>query len=320
MKRAAWLLEAALAIILSVPLAALPLRWSRKAGEVLGFLLFHLWGSRRRIAEENLSETVKVHAITLNQPIETIIRDTFKNLGRALAEVIKIYYGFGRRIIYSVAVDGIEHLHAAQAKGKGTLLITGHCGNWELLALVASMKVAPISVVVRPVNNPYINSLVERTRKKYGNRVIDKKGALKPVMRSLKRNDCIGILMDQAVVPEEGYVIDFLGRGAWTTKMPALLARKTGAAVIPAFIHRDNQGHRIMIYPEVKCSDVEGEEAIKTDTETFSRFIEDYIREHPTEWLWIHRRWKRVNHGDMKASSDPSSSRAKLRPSDIPSQ
>ncbi|MBS1114074.1 MAG: lipid biosynthesis acyltransferase [Nitrospirae bacterium] len=297
MKRAVWLIEAGLSIILSIPLAVLPLQWALRAGEVLGLLLFYLWGSRRRIAIENLGKTVSVHAIIITQPVETIIRNNFKNLGRSLAEVIKIYYGLGQKIFDVVHIEGIEHLDVARAKGKGVLLITGHCGNWELLALSSSARHSPISIVARPVNNPYINTFVKRARKKYGNRVIDKKGALKPVMQGLKRNECIGILMDQAVIPEEGYVIDFLGRGAWTTKMPALIARKTGAAVIPAFIHRENDGHRIRLYPEIELSaDNDKEKALIADTERFSGFIEGYIGEHPAEWLWIHRRWKRVNN------------------------
>jgi Kdo2-lipid IVA lauroyltransferase/acyltransferase len=297
MKRAVWLIEAGLSIILSIPLAVLPLQWALKAGEVLGLLLFYLWGSRRRIAIENLTKTVAVHALIIQEPVEAIIRDNFKNLGRSFAEVIKVYYGLGRKIFDVVHIEGIENLHVARAKGKGVLLITGHCGNWELLALSASARLFPISIVARPVNNPYINSFVESARKKYGNRVIDKKGALKPVMQGLKNNDCIGILMDQAVIPEEGYVIDFLGRGAWTTKMPALIARKTGAAAIPAFIHRENHGHRIRLCPEVELSPADDkEEALRADTKRFSGFIEEYIREHPAEWLWIHRRWKRVNH------------------------
>jgi KDO2-lipid IV(A) lauroyltransferase len=294
MKRAVWLIEAGLAIILSIPLAVLPLRLALKAGEVLGLLLFHIWGSRRRIAIGNLAKSVAVGALTIPQPAEEIIRNNFKNLGRSFVEVIKIYYGLGRKILDGVRFEGEKHLQAARAKGKGVLLITGHCGNWELLALSASIMLFPISLVARPVNNRYINRFVERVRKKYGNKVIDKKGALKPVMQGLKRNECVGILMDQAVLPEEGYVIAFLGRGAWTTKMPALIARKTGAAVIPAFIHRDNHGHRIRIYSEVELSVDDAEQAVKADTERFSSYIEEYVREYPSEWLWIHRRWKRV--------------------------
>jgi KDO2-lipid IV(A) lauroyltransferase len=295
MKKAAWLLEACLFILLSIPLAVLPLGWALKTGDVLGLLLFYAWGSRRRIAIENLKKSVSSHAISVTEPVEKIIRDNFKNLGRSFVEVIKIYYGFGKSIIDSVFLEGAENFHAAKSKGNGILFITGHCGNWEILALVTGMKFSDGAVVARPIKNPYVNKFVERVRKRYGNSVIYKKGALKPIMQMLKKNGVVGILMDQAVIADEGFVIDFLGRGAWTTKMPALIARKTGAAVLPAFIHRDGTGHRIIIYPEVELSrSADIEKAVKEDTVQFSRFIEKYVKAHPTEWLWIHRRWKRI--------------------------
>ena len=296
MKRAVWLIEAGLSIILSIPVAVLPLQWALKAGEVFGLLLFYLWGSRRRIAIENLSKSILSQGLGVSDSVEKIIKNNFKNLGKSFTEVIKIYFGLGKQIIDSVSVEGIEHVYAAQAKGKGILFITGHCGNWELLAIVTSVKLSGVAVVARPINNPYLNRFVEHVRQKYGNSIIYKRGALKPIMQGLKKNCCVGILMDQAVVPEEGYVVDFLGRGAWTTKMPALIARKTEAAVLPVFIHRENHGHRIKFYSEVKLfTGDDREKALREDTEKFSAYIEHYIREHPTEWLWIHRRWKRVN-------------------------
>lgn len=298
MKRAVWLIEAGLAVILSLPLAVMPLPWAVKVGEALGLLFFSMWRSRRRIAVENLTKAVAVGSLKISQPAETVIRDTFRNLGRSFSEIIKVYYGLGRKITDAIHIEGVEHLHSALGKGKGVLLITGHCGNWELLAITASAKLFPISIVARPLNNPYLNSLVERARKKYGNSIIYKKNALRSIMQRLKKNDCIGILMDQAVIPEEGYVIDFLGRGAWTTKIPALIARKTGAAVIPAFIYREDYGHKIQIFREIELSgDGDRDETLKADTGKFSRFIEEYIRGHPAEWLWIHRRWKRVSPG-----------------------
>jgi KDO2-lipid IV(A) lauroyltransferase len=295
MKKAVKFLEAGLFIILSMPLAILPLRSSMKAGEILGLLLFYLWGSRRRIAVENLRNASATGSISLSAPVETVIKDDFKNLGKSFAEVIKIYYGYGKKVLESVDIEGAENFRKAQAKGKGVLFLTGHCGNWELLALIAVVRLAPLAVVARPMNNPYLNSLIEKVRRRYGNSVIYKRGALKSIVRTFKGNGCVGILMDQAVVPDEGYVIDFLGRGAWTTKMPAIIARKTGAAALPAFIHRTAKGHTVKIYPEVelsRSSDIE--EAVKEDTKIFSVFLENYIREHPAEWLWIHRRWKRV--------------------------
>ena len=295
MKKAVWLLEAGFLIILSIPIVILPLRWSIKAGEFLGLVLFYAWGSRRRIAIENLRNSISAKPIVISQPVEKIIRDNFKNLGRSFAEIIKIYYGLSRKIINSVEIEGLENFLKAKAKGKGILFLTGHCGNWELMVLASSVKLADIAIVARPIDNPYINNFIEYVRKSYGNSVIYKQGALKPVMQTLKNNGSVGILIDQAVIPEEGYVIDFFGRGAWTTKMPALIARKTGAAVLPAFINRTHKGHRIKIYQEIELSNSDDrEKAVKEDTVKFSGFIEKYIIEHPAEWLWIHRRWKRA--------------------------
>jgi KDO2-lipid IV(A) lauroyltransferase len=295
MKKAVWLLEAGLFIILSIPLAILPLKWAMKAGELLGLLVFYLWGSRRRIAIENLKNTLLFNAIIILEPVEKIIKYNFKNLGRSFVEIIKIYHGFSKKIIDSVEIEGGENFNQAKSKGKGILIVTGHCGNWELMAIAASVKLSGITIVARPINNPYINRMIENVRVRYGNSVIYKQGALKPIIQTFKDNGCVGILMDQAVIPDEGYVVDFLGRGAWTTKMPALLARKTGTAVLPAFINRTKEGHRIKIYPEIELSNNNNrEDAIKEDTIKFSYFVEKYIRDYPAEWLWIHRRWKRV--------------------------
>jgi KDO2-lipid IV(A) lauroyltransferase len=296
MNKAVWLFEAFLFILLSLPFVILPLRWAIKAGETLGLLLFYLWGDRRRIATENLRSAVSSNAVKVSETIEKIIKKNFKNLGKSFVEVVKIYYGFGESIINSVDIEGAENLNAARSKGKGVLFITGHCGNWELLA-IASVKLSPLSIVARPIDNPYLNIVVEKVRKRYENSVIYKKGALKAILQALKKNGVVGILMDQAVTRDEGYVIDFLGRGAWTTKMPALIARKTGAAVLPAFINRTDRGHRIRIYPQIELSGAnDSEKAAREDTVKFSSSIEDYIKENPAEWLWIHRRWKRVRH------------------------
>ncbi len=291
MKRFLWGIQAVGILLFSFPLSFLPV----KGGELLGLLLYYFWKGRREIAVGNLRRCVDLGAVALAQSPEEVIRENFRNLGRSFIEVIKIYHGTGKTILENTVIKGFEHFEKARAKGKGILLITGHCGNWELLAVLASYKVAPISVVVRPLNNPYLNALLLKARSRFGNRVIDKKGALRAILATLKEGGTVGILMDQAVLPDEGYVIRFLGRGAWTTKMPALLARKTGASAVPAFIRRTERGHEITVYPEIVLSSkADPEEAVKEDTEKFSRYIEDYIRENPSQWLWMHRRWKRV--------------------------
>lgn len=295
MKKAVWFFEFVVFVILSIPFAILPLKWSQKAGELLGLFVFYLWQSRKRIAIQNLKATIASGALSFPGPAEKVIRDNFKNLGKTFSEVVKLYYNRGGRIVDAVEIEGVEHVRDALMKGKGILIITGHCGNWELMAITAAVKVQAISVVARPVDNSYINIFMERVRKKYGNGVIYKRGALKPILHALKNNEIVGILMDQAVKRDEGFVMDFLGIGAWTMKMPALIARKTGAAVLPVFIHRTEKGHKITVNPAVELSAQQDRDAaVVEDTKRFSWYIEEYIRQHPTEWLWIHKRWKRI--------------------------
>lgn len=295
MKKIKWLLEAGAVLVLAFPFAMLPMTLALKAGELLGFVFYVLWGSRRKIAIDNVEKAVEAGGLKIDVSPAQIVRKSFMNLGRSLAEIIKIYFGLGRGLIDSIEVVGFDNYLKAKERGKGILFITGHCGNWELTALGFGARVAPLAVIARAQNNPYLNRLVEKTRARYGNRIIYKQGALMAILSVLRNNGMVGVLMDQAVLPEEGYIIDFLGRGAWTMKIPAIIARKRGAAVLPAFIHREGNRYIGTLYPEVPLSQEKDEEkALIEDTKKFSSYIENYIREHPAEWLWIHRRWKRV--------------------------
>lgn len=292
MKRIVWGLQAAVVLLLSLPLAVLPVGF----GEFLGLLLYYAWRGKRAIAIDNLRRCVEIGTVNLASSPEEAIRENFLNLGRSFMEIVKIYHGVGRGILRKVTIKGIENFEKAKARGKGVIFVTGHCGNWELMAVAFSFRMAPLAVVARPLNNPYLNRIIERARSRYGNTSIYKKGALKTVLSALRKGGYVGVLMDQAVFPEEGYVMGFLGMDAWTSKMPALIARKTGAPVLPAFIRRTDEGHEITVRPEVSLSSCTSQdEAVKEDTERFSSFIEEYIRENPSQWLWMHRRWKRAS-------------------------
>jgi len=283
-----------LILFAALPLAIIPYRSSLKIGEGLGSLLYHVWKSRREIAIRNLKAAAERGAIHLDSSPEAIIRRNFRNLGKSFIEVVKIYYGFGDRIMRGISINGAEHFEKAHSKGRGVLFITGHCGNWELNALTLSVKLTSMNAVARPIDNPYLNRLVEKTRQKYGNNVIYKRGALKKILVALKKNEAVGILMDQSVISSEGVAADFLGKKDYTMKTPAIIARKTGAAVLPLFIRRTEEGHVIEIGEEVELDgSADAEEAVFRDTVKFNSYIESYIRENPAEWLWIHRRWKR---------------------------
>ena len=310
MKKLRWLLEAALFLLLSFSIAVIPNRVALTVGKKLGRLLFRLLKRRRSIAIANITASLPfLQRQTGWDPAsgtpEEIARKTFENLGMSLVEICKIYHGFGQRIVESVEFRGLEHYEKALAKHRGIALIGGHCGNWELMALAYGFRFHNVTVVARRQNNLYLHNVMEKIRMKFGNRVIYKSGALKAMISEFRQNGIVGVLIDQAVSPDEGYLVGFLGREAWTIRMPALIARKTGVALLPVFIHREGAGHVVTIYPEIlpalgKGGDVGGHD----DVARLTGAIEQYVVRHPTEWYWIHNRWKRAGETVPDAAAD----------------
>lgn len=294
MKKALQFFSYALMVLFSLPFALLPYTLSLKIGEGMGAALYYLWTRRRLIAIENLRSAVSRGAVKIDSVPETVIKQNFRNMGKSFVEIVKIYFGLGKKIFEHVEIRGVENYRKARSKGKGVIAITGHCGNWELNGLASSMHLTRVNVVARSLNNSYLNELMEKTRKKYGNTVIYKKGALKKILSALKRNEAVVILMDQSVIRSEAVVADFLGKKDHIMKTPAIIARKTGSSVLPVFIRRVGGGHLIEIEDEIELDKAEDyEQAVYNDTIRFSGRIENYIKNNPTEWLWIHRRWKR---------------------------
>ena len=294
MRKALEFFSFVLMVLFSLPFALLPHTLSVKIGEGMGVVLYYIWTRRRLIAIENLRSAVSRGAVKIDSAPETVIKQNFRNMGKSFVEIVKIYYGFGKKIFERVEIRGVENYRKAQSKGKGVIAITGHCGNWELNALASSINLTKLNVVARALNNSYLNNLMEKARKKYGNTVIYKKGALRNILSALKRNESVVILMDQSVVSSEGVVADFLGKKDHIMKIPAIIARKTGAPVLPVFGRRVGGRYLIEIGDEIELDKSDDyEQAVYNDTIRFSGYIENYIKNNPTEWLWIHRRWKR---------------------------
>ena len=276
-------------LVLTFVLALLPLRIAKRFGAFAGRLLCRFWGSRRKIAVGNVEEAISRGALPGALSAREIVLGCFENLGISFIELVKVYYGLGGGILDSVTITGADNWMESRRSGRGAIFVVAHAGNWELMALKSGLEYGGLGVVARPLDNPYLNRFLERARRKFGNRVIYKKGALRRTLALLKSGGIVGILMDQAVIPEEGHIVPFMGRGAWTTRMPVVLAKRAGADVFPAFIRRTASGHEIVIYP---AADLEGPE--EEVLGRLNRSIEAFVRENPGQWLWIHRRWKRV--------------------------
>jgi len=277
-----------------------PLSQIHRVGGGLGLLIRLLLPSRRRVAEEGIASTIdwmRRHPQWGGKDASPreLARETFKNIGRSLLETCLIYAGKGGGLIDRIEMRGVEEYHRAREKGRGVILLTGHCGNWELVALGFSrLMQTPMAVVARRQNNPYLNRLVEQVRLQFDNRIIYKEGALREILKTIARNGVVGMLVDQAVIPEEGVKIDFLGRPAWCAKSPVLIARKSGVPVVPAFTHREGGRHIITFFPEISFVDDDSPEGVTENVRRYSAAIERFIVMHPTSWYWVHRRWKRA--------------------------
>jgi Kdo2-lipid IVA lauroyltransferase/acyltransferase len=300
MKIVIWLIQAVSFYLVTLAFAILPECLVQPVGRLVGRMSAVLIPGRRQVAIDNIRSALPAMMknpgwnFPLDSP-EDITHKMFCHLGISLVETCRLYHGRGIEVMERIEVRGREHLEAARKRGKGVVILTGHCGNWELAALALARQFqSPMAVVARRQNSPYLNRMVERMRLRYDNMIIYKDKAFKNMLRVIRNNGIIGILVDQAVFPEEGALVDFLGRKAWASKAPVLLARKSGAAVVPAFIHREADRHVIDIYPELAFSGENSAGGITADVQKYSRAIEDFIIRHPVDWYWIHRRWKRA--------------------------
>lgn len=300
MKPVLWILQIIAFYLFTLAMAFIPEKRIRSVGRRVGLIMQWLLAKRRRIAIDNIRQALpymKRHP-AWTHPWETpeeIARETFIHLGMSLVETCRLYHGKGGNIIDSIEVRGREHFDRAHAKDRGLVFVTGHCGNWELVALAFNRLFdGTMSVLARRQNNPYLNTMVEKMRMHYKNSVIYKKGSLRQIIGVLKKKGVIGILADQAVVVDEGILIDVLGRKAWASKAPVVIAQKTGAPLIPAFIHREHDHHVVTILPEFETSGDMSKAGIQRDVQALSRHLEDFICSHPLDWYWVHRRWKRA--------------------------
>jgi KDO2-lipid IV(A) lauroyltransferase len=213
MKKIFWGLQAALFYLLTLIAAFLPASFGYRTGTCVGRLIPLLLPKRRAIAVDNIRQALPC---MINHPLwnyhsdnpEVIAREMFHNLGLSLVEICRLYHGRGEDLFRKINVRGAENYEAAKARGKGIVFLTGHCGNWEMMALTFnSLFGGSMSVVARRQNNPYLNRMVEVMRGRYNNSVIYKQGALKGMLTVLKRNGEIGLLADQAVFTEIGVLV-----------------------------------------------------------------------------------------------------------------
>jgi len=231
-----------------------------------------------------------------------IVRATFANVGRSFAEVVK-FRAIRRDLARYVEAEGLEHMRAALADGRSAIAISGHIGNWELLAAYCSLSGLPVSVIGRRLDSPLLNRLLVAFRARQGVKTIirDSPGSGRAILSALRSNRILALLIDQDTRGPRVFV-PFFGRLAGTPSGAAALALRTGAPVVPAFItRRPGGGHSIRFYPPFPPADP-SRDTPESLTAAYTTVIERHIRACPDQWVWWHRRWRRQPANSMSQS------------------
>ncbi len=230
-----------------------------------------------------------------------ILRGVYTSLGRLLAEFAK-FPEYTKENVKRIAVyEGFENFERARERGKGVLFMTAHLGGWEIGAFAHSIYGNPLNVMMRELDNPYLDRLVTEYRSLHGNRMMLKDDFARGLIGAMRRGETVGILMDTNMTPPQGAFVDFFGHLACTASGVARVALRTGAAVVPAFTIWDKEigKYRIHFDAPIQLANTGNDEADAiTNTAAFTKKIEEFVKRYPDQWLWVHRRWKTRPEGE----------------------
>lgn len=224
-------------------------------------------------------------------------RANFENYGRMAVEIAKRHLWTPETIDGYVTFEGYENYEKARAKGRGCIYVTAHFGNWELLAHAHALVGRSFNAVVRPLGNPFLDAYLERTRESTGNRIIDKKhGGVRAIIAALRRNEDVGMLVDEYARRSQGVFVPFFGVLASTTAGVAVMALRTRTPLIPVYMVRESgrMCFRVLVLPEIELPDTgDRPEDIRLTTARINEALEQVVRLRPDHWFWRHRRWKK---------------------------
>jgi KDO2-lipid IV(A) lauroyltransferase len=271
----------------------LPEDFALWVGRQLGNLAYGLDWEHRKVAFQNLS--LAFGQEKSEREIQGIARKTFQNLGMMAVEFFRIPGMDLEAYKKKVEMEGVDEALKVLDKKKGGLLLLGHFGNWELMAMMSRVIEKPIFVIAKSIKQKRIDQWITRIRKEVGLELIPPKNATPKVIQALSQNQVVGILFDQRGKRSKGIWADFFGRKVPTTPGLAVMALKSDAPVLPVYMIRDGfKKHRLIVGEPLELIHTgDFRKDVEANTQLFNDTLESIIRQHPDQWLWIHRRWER---------------------------
>jgi KDO2-lipid IV(A) lauroyltransferase len=284
------LLVYVLVIIIGFSARHIPLRMALNMGSAIGNLVYAVVKKRRRITLSNLRMVFKDKG---DEELLTIARQNFQNMGKNLIELLCFPKYNVSQIMSMVRLEGEESLRQAISSDKGVVVVTAHFGNWELIFHILAGMTDKLSAVAQQFKNQGLDRLTNRYRIIHGGEIIEKKLATKRMLAHLRKGFCVVILNDQDA-GDNGIFIDFLGVTASTAKGAVTFAMRTGATILNVFdVRQSDDSHVIKISEPMK---IESSGNLQTDVRNgvigITKALEQMIYEYPSQWLWMHNRWK----------------------------
>jgi KDO2-lipid IV(A) lauroyltransferase len=256
--------------------------------------MYYLDMEHRKVASQNLD--LAFGQEKSKEELRNIAKKSFENLGMMAMEFFRIPNLNIQTFQKKVKVEGLERALKVLDENRGALLLLGHFGNWELMALMSKVIGRPIVVIAKPIKrNPWLYQWILKSRERIGLIVIPPRNATPKVLQALSENQIVGVLFDQRGKRSQGIWADFFGRKVPTTPGLAVMALRSKAPVIPVFMVREGQGrHHLFIKEPLKLIHTgDFRKDVEANTQLFNHVIESIVRQYPEQWLWIHRRWER---------------------------
>ena len=273
-------------------LNSLPRKSSISLGRFLGKLAYFIITDARKRTQGNLK--IAFGEEKDEKELKKLALSVFENVGKNVADAVRLKNMKWEEIEKITQIEGLEYFDKAYKMGKGVMALTGHIGNFELLAAYFSLKGYKVSVIGRELYDPRLDDLLVESRESTGLENIPSSASVKQVIRALRSGRALGVLADQDSSRVRGVFVSFFERPARTPVGPTLLAYKTQSPIVPmAIVRKKDNKYKIIVREPIKLTSSQDKERdIIETTQEYTKVLESIIREYPSQWLWMHDRWK----------------------------
>ncbi|WP_156790532.1 lipid A biosynthesis lauroyl acyltransferase [Sulfurospirillum barnesii] len=225
---------------------------------------------------------------------KAIIKEVYRNLAFNGADFVRNYPTTKEAILKKVRFENEDIMQQALESKRPIVFQTGHYGNWELVSLALAARYGALSGIGRPLDSPMMNHIVRQNREQLDIELIDKKGAMRPMLKAVKEGRNIGLLVDQNTSRRAGIIVKFFGKDVRHTPAASIMARRVSGLIVPVFISTDDHKvYTLTFYDPIEVANTENmEHDILEATQAQANVMEAVIRAKPEEWFWFHRRWK----------------------------